>query len=450
MADPKKTSWIDPSKRAEYALDSVLEATSQDALAQEEVRSSVEKELQRAPMANIDSSREQSRVLFLTSDVSVLKEGSATQLHYLNISSVFNEVHIMVLCEYWQAKEGHERISKNVWVYTTSVRYWWQQPFAALSLAHNQLQFAEGFRPDIVVALDPIESGLSGMLIAQKYDREFQVHVLEDYFTPDFLALQKNNKWRLRVASYVLKRATSVRAATLGIRTSLAKKFRHLRDLSLLPRHFDIQTIINAASSEAKEDMFSQFSFSILYVGKLDQQSTLFRALDASRGVLQARTIGFVVVGTGPNKAEFQKRAEILGIKEQVLFLSDMSNLLSYLKSADVLMCPDTTESSDELIIKAAAAGLPLIMAKTPLRDDLFVDGESAFLCNPEDTIEFSQKLNKFLNTNTLRTQFAQNAQDTVKTRLHEDPNAFTQAYRDTIESVFDGEKTAIPQEKAS
>jgi glycosyltransferase involved in cell wall biosynthesis len=104
-------------------------------------------------------------------------------------------------------------------------------------------------------------------------------------------------------------------------------------------------------------------------------------------------------------------------------------------------MCPDITEASDEIVIKAAAAGLPIIAAKTELRNDLFVDGESAFLCNKDDTVEFSQKLVKFLNGNTLRTQFSENAREIVKTRLHEDPNAYKLAYRDAIEGAFADEE---------
>jgi glycosyltransferase involved in cell wall biosynthesis len=150
-----------------------------------------------------------------------------------------------------------------------------------------------------------------------------------------------------------------------------------------------------------------------------------------------------VVVGDGPNLKEFQKRAEILGIKEQMLFIKDSTALISYLKSANVLLVSDITEASDETVIKAAAAGLPIIAAHTELRDDLFVDGESAFLCNKDDTVEFSEKLVKFLNANSLRMQFANNARDIIKTRLHEDPNAYKLAYRDSIERVFTEEAPA-------
>ncbi len=441
MAGPlKKNTWIDPSKKAGSILDSMLQSTSEEAIASQEVLSSTELELNKAPLATIESNRQDSRVLFITKDASVLEANSALQLHFINLSDVFNEIHIIVLCEPWQAKEEPQRLGKNVWAYTTSVKYWPWQMVAALTVARDQLTFAEGFRPDIVVALDPFESGLSGLLIAEKYDREFQVHITEDFYAPEFLDKNKSNSWRLRIAAYVLKRIQSVRVSTQVIKATVAKRFPHMSDLALLPRHYDIQLILKAAEGMVVTDIFPQFAFVILFIGKLDHNSTLFRALDASRTILRSKSIGMVVVGDGPNKKEFLKRAEILGIQEQVIFQKDESQMLQYLKSADVLVCSDITEASDEIVIKAAAAGLPIIASETELRKDLFIDGESAFLCNSEDTVEFAQKLSLFLNTNSLRVQFAENARDIVKNRLHEDPNAFKLAYRDAIEGVFSQE----------
>lgn len=449
MADPQhKHSWIDPSKRAGFALDTIIESTSEEALARQELQTSIEDELRKAPVANVVSDRSQSRLLFVTRDLSVLQEGSVARLNMLNLSDTFSEIHILVLCESWQAKKGSERIAKNTWVYTTSTRFFIQQPFAALSVAHSQLQFADGFRPDIVIALDPFESGLCGLLIAEKYDRAFQVHVTEDMFAPDFLAKDDRNKLRMRIMKYVLKRTQSVRTVTLNLKTKLQKSFPHITDISLLPRHYDIKTLMEIGASENATDPFPQYVFKVLFVGKLDHESTLFRALDASRSILVSKSIGFLVLGDGPNLKEFQERANILGIAQQVVFQKDQSKLIEYLAVADVLLCTDTTEGSDEIVIKAAAAGLPIVAARTPLREDLFVDGESAFLCDPEDTLDFSQKLVKFLNTNTLRTQFEENAKDIVKVRLEEDPAVYKLAYRTAIESVYEGIETPpVPEE---
>ena len=430
----KNDSWIDPSKRAESILDYVLEDTSEATTAIRRDESPIALELQKEPIVIKESDRSQSRVLFVTSDTSILDPQSLLRLHFLNLREVFNEIHVMVLCTPWQSKKAVERIGQNIWLYTTTARHWWQQPFSASKVASQQLRFTDGFRPDIVVALDPFEAGISALHIASKYDRAFQVHVTEDLYDPEFVSRHPHNKWRLRMAKYVLKRSECVRTSTLTIKERILKHYKHIDDLALLPRHYNIRTIIEATQGIEKQRLYPQFAFVVLFVGKLDNNSTLFRALDAARSILFAKSIGMVVLGDGPNKKEFVDRAEILGIKTQVIFEKDESKLIPLLKASNILICTDTTEASDEVVIKAAASGLPLLLAKTPLREDLFTDGESAFLCDKEDTVGFSQKLVKFLNTNSLRTQFGENARDTIQTRLHEDPNAYKLAYRDTVE----------------
>lgn len=434
----KKSVLADPSAKAEAVLEYVLADTQQDAIAEKEAQSSIKTELTKKPLVADSTHRQQSRVLFITRDLSVLEQNSLLQLHIKNIASVFNEIHIIVLCESWQARRDVIRIDKNVWTYTTAAKYWWLQTFAAQSIAQKQLRFADGFRPDVVVALDPFESGLCGMAIASTYKREFQVHVTEDFFLPEFIKKEKENKRRLKMTTQVLKHTQSVRTSTRSLLERIAQKFPHIHDIAVLPRHYDIASIIEATKSEKGEDIFPQYSFVALFVGKLDQDSTLYRTLDACRSLLQSPHIALVVVGDGPVKNEFQKRAEILGIQKQVVFQTDTTKLISYLQSADVLICTDTTEASEEIVIKAAASGLPIVAAETPIRLDLFTDGESAFLCPKDDTIGFFHKLGQFINTGALRNQFADIAKDIIKTRLHEDPEAFKRAYRDSIEGVFE------------
>ena len=78
-----------------------------------------------------------------------------------------------------------------------------------------------------------------------------------------------------------------------------------------------------------------------------------------------------------------------------------------------------------------------MILARNALRDDLFTDQQDAFLCDTEATVDFSQKLTKFINTNSLRVQFAENARDVVLTRIEESPEMYQLAYRDSIEAAL-------------
>lgn len=431
---------FDPSKKAGDVLAYVLKETDKEADAEtvtaKDLQSTIKEELKQAPVLSSVSQRAKSRVLFITEDVSALNEGSTLQNHFKSIVGAFEEVHVIVLTSVYQAKKDTIRLDTNLWLYSTSVRYSFMQIFSGLKVAVDELQFASGFRPDVVVALDPFMSGFVGAEIAQRYKRVFQVHVREDFLSP--YTQSSYGRFRIMFGKFVLRHTQSIRASSELIRERLVKVCAHTTDIAVLPKFVDIQSLVASSQKSAPaEDLFPQFSFMILFVGILDHESTLFRALDAARNALFSKGIGMVVLGDGPAKAEFQKRAEILGIQRQVLFKNDRNQLCEYLSSADILLCTDTTEASDEIIVKAVASGLPILAAENHFRNDLFTDGESAFLCPKEDTICFSQKLLKFLNGNALRNQFSVNARDIVTTRLSQDPEVYKEAYRNSIESVF-------------
>ena len=98
---------------------------------------------------------------------------------------------------------------------------------------------------------------------------------------------------------------------------------------------------------------------------------------------------------------------------------------------------PDTTPESEEIVLRAAAAGIPMILARTPMREDIFTDGESALMCAPDNIDEYSLKLNILMNDLPLRKHIAENAQQIIMTKFHEDPVRYKAAYRESIEEVL-------------
>tara|TARA_B100000745_G_scaffold299914_1_gene252044 strand:- start:1185 stop:2648 length:1464 start_codon:yes stop_codon:yes gene_type:complete len=436
MSSSRESFGYDQSATAEVFLDKILDDTSEKTIEKRKNEVGVEEALHRERLIQEASSRMRSRILFITQKKDVLEKDSLAQRTYANLQLVFDEVHIMVLgCRQGQCQTV--RVASKVWAYPVPIKYPLFLVRTALRAAKSNFHFAEGFRPDIIVATDPFEAGFVGLRIAQKFDRVFQIHVLEDFFAPEFTERNEKNKKRMHLVKKTLGAVESVRTESEVIKKKIAAAYTNITDLAVLPRFFNIHEITKAISLSEKKRLFPQYSFVILYIGRLDANSTLFRTMDAARRLLQTPSIGLVVVGDGPRKEEFIERAKILQIEQQVIFKKDEGNIVDYMQAADVMVLSDISNESEEVVMKAAAAGLPMILARTPLRDDLFTDEQDAFLCDPEDTIGFSQKLTKFINTNSLRVQFAENARDVVLTRIEESPEMYQIAYRDSIEAVL-------------
>lgn len=384
-----------------------------------------------------ESDRETTRLLFISQEASLLNQTTQTLDGYLNMSDVFDEVHIVVMQVGQPSRNPVLRVAPNVWLYIVSAKAGLPLLAAAKDMIRQQLEFADGFRADLIVARDPLLSGYVGLWASHHYERPAQLHIVEDFTKKkrfQTYAYPRLMGWLYR---YVCKRYTSIRTNTDSLTEKLKEKHPHKPDIATLPRFHNFANLANGVANINIKDKYRQFSFVVLYIGSLNFESKAYQAIDAARNLMRSPKIGLIVMGDGDARSEFMKRAELLGIGTQVVFEKSLEDVYSYLKSADVLVVPDIDEASDELTVQAAAAGIPLVMANTPHRQDLFTAEQSAYFFESNDIMGMSNQMKKVLNDPGARQLLVRNARDMVAMKLHEDPLAYRLAYRDSVEAAL-------------
>lgn len=430
----REAARFDPSKRAEALLDSMLSSESPTELIKRELRTVAIEDAKRGrKILGTNSTRTMSRVLFVTSDLAYLEPNSSATNKLKFLGLLFEELHVLVVTPAL-TKEESKRIHDNIWIYRTGSRFWWLLPERGLGVAKEQLVFNDSFRPDIVVALDPLFSGYTAYLIARHFDRALQVQVDKDYFTAAYAEATPHAKWHRRLARHVLRRADSIRTSTSNQYDRLTRELKEPADLAVLPQFHNFSNLMNATPSIDLHHQYPDYVFIILTFAPLLLESPLQDVFTALHGVLRNPRIGLVVVGDGKAKSLYEEKAKLLGIEKNVVFLREAADLTSYLKTADVLIGTDTSKGSEEIVLQAAAAGLPMLLYETELRLDLFKDGESATLCPPGDTYALATEMNTFLNNPALRQQYKAASQYIVASRLQEDETTYYRSYRDSIE----------------
>lgn len=430
----KDLSHRDASDHAASELDSILRSVRPEA--GQVPTMTPEEAMTHARVFKAQSNRDVTRVLFISRNTALLNPTTQSLDGYIDISQLFDEVHIVILRTGIPPRYPVLRAAPNVWLYTVSAKFWWWTPHNALKMIERELVFANGFRPDLVVARDPFESALVAAKVGEKYNRVTQLHVLEDYSTADFLKRSRHNFWRRFMPHFTVPRFQSVRTLTSSVQTMLQKRFT-VADIGVLPRFQNYEALID---TDARIDLKTQYkpvSISLLYIGKLDHESTCYRAIDAARFVLKNPRVGLIVLGDGNARSEFTKRAKTQGIERQVIFEPRVSDPVPYLKSATILIVTDTDADSEEVVLKGAAAGIPMIMARTETREDIFHHGVSALLCDATDIQAFTDALDRLLNDPALRERFAAAGQQMIRRRFHNDPKQYQESYRASIEEAF-------------
>lgn len=383
-----------------------------------------------------DTGRTAIRLLFVSTDETLLNQSTQSLDGYLALGDVFDEVHILILRTGIKARNPVLRVGQNVWLYTATAENWWWTPITGASLVDELLQFADGFRPDLIVARDPFESGLLAYVLGQRYDRVIQVHILEDFMDSRF-SQKDNARWRRWLAKFVLKRVDSVRTATQQIENSVRLKFPTIVDVGTLPRFNNFKGLANAPVLVDVTMLYPQYHFRYLFVGELSYESTLPDVLEAVRMPLQNQSVGLIVMGDGPARNEFVRRAKLLGLEKQVVFVRDTSDLISYIKTADAVLVTDQTAEADEVLLKAAAIGKPIVVTETEFRADLFTTEESALVVPTEEPSLLYTYVNQLLNDQSVRYQLSHAVQAVVAERLHDNIDIYRQSFKQSIESAL-------------
>lgn len=392
----------------------------------------------------VESSRNVVRVLFISRDETLLNPTQQTLDGFINLSDLFDEVHVLILRTGIPAKYPVLRVAKNVWLYTASARHWWWTPVAGMRLIREQLEFVGGLRPDLIVARDPFESAVVAYFAGRHYGRPTQVHVLQDYEHPRFLTEAPGNRLRRWLPRWLLPKFLSVRTERSALLERLGKRFS-IPDLAVLPRFTNYESLITIPATIDLKAKYKPFAFIMLYIGTLGHESTAYRVIDAARMYLKNPRVGLVIIGEGPAKAALRDRVKILQITEQVVFESAVNDVVAYLKSANVLVVSDTDADADDVALRGAAAGIPLILARNQYRDDLFAHGETALLYRHDSVEELHSQISTMLNEVGLRKHLSEGAQALIQERFHADPAEYQRAYRASIEHALFVETEDIP-----
>jgi glycosyltransferase involved in cell wall biosynthesis len=386
----------------------------------------------------VKTTRDQTRVLFISRDEGLLGGGAHSIDGYLNLGEVFDEVHIVLLrTGTGPVRFPVLRVSAKVWLYIATAKDWWRAPFTALTVIDENLAFAGGFRADIIIAHDPFESALVASMVSDRYQRPYQIHIQHDFYHPRFLLSDDHPYLRRWLGKYLLRRASSVRTASDQISQMVHGRFPMIPDVETLPRFNKYEASLADPIVHDVKRLYPEFSLTVLYIGSLNHNNLVHQIIDGIRPVCENSKIGLIIAGAGPAKAELEKRVKRLKLERHVVFETAVTKQIDYLKTADVLIVSDTTSASDELVIQGAVFHTALVAVPTTIRTDLFEHNSSILFFEPGKSAMITAHLRELINDKALCTHMADAARAVVGERLYNSPSSYRHKYRESVEKVL-------------
>lgn len=299
----------------------------------------------------------------------------------------------------------------------------------------NFQALCEEFRPD-VVHLNNVHRQITLSILDAPYLRENKVPVFytaHDYVTvcPGYLMLDGDGRvcdacledghYRHCIENRCVKgsRAKSALAAMEASFNRAHKSNRRI-DRVIAPSRFMRSKLIEGGWPEGKVVFLQNFADGpildraanagadatdrenpyLLFFGRLSAEKgvdTLLRAFDAALPSLP-QDMRLVVVGDGPDAADFKSLASSLGCASRIEFAGYQTGgaLKAYVEGASLVIASSRwRENMPYSIVEAFAAGTPVVGTDIGGIPELVEDGKTGFICEPGDVQSMADAISR-------------------------------------------------------
>lgn len=152
----------------------------------------------------------------------------------------------------------------------------------------------------------------------------------------------------------------------------------------------------------------------VLSVGELSKRKNHEVVLRAIAG-LNRKDIHYVICGKGILEDKLRLTAKELGIEKQLHLLGFRTDAKEWLQTADIFAFPSYQEGLPVALMEAMAAGLPVVCSRIRGNEDLVVDGQGGYLCNPSSVEEFSKYIEQLVKQPQLQKKMGEYNQKRVE-----------------------------------
>ncbi len=263
---------------------------------------------------------------------------------------------------------------------------------------------------EVITSQDMYFLGLVGLVLARRYHLGLEVQVL---------GIEKLSPFRKRLAMFVMKRASVVRALSARIQQRLITEFNiPAEKIVIVPIYvnvnqlgLDIRTLkgedakrYEALSTDFKKKYGGNINF--LSVSRLVPIKRIEMHLTALQNILpEAPHVMLHIVGTGPEEEALRQKVATLGLDAHVIFHGYQTGyaLGMFYIECDCFLLTSDYEGWGMVIVEAASAGIPIIMTDVGCAGELIVDTVSGLVIPTNDVQALSTAMLKVVKNPIVR-----------------------------------------------
>ena len=187
---------------------------------------------------------------------------------------------------------------------------------------------------------------------------------------------------------------------------SFIKKFPYMKDrVSVLYNYLDVNDIRSKADSE-KEDLFKTDAFKMVSVGRMNEQKSFHRAVEAAK-ILKDEGYSFkwLIVGDGEELEGLRQQAVDSNVDDVIKFVGFSSNPYAYIKQADIYVQTSRAEGFCTTISEALVLGKVIISTRVGGIEEQLDSGKGGIIVE-HSSESIAEGIEKLINNKALIEEF--------------------------------------------
>lgn len=152
-----------------------------------------------------------------------------------------------------------------------------------------------------------------------------------------------------------------------------------------------------------------------IFIGRLTADKGPVALTEALRRLAdQGKHVQLLVVGAQDERDSQAHLDGLVAVSERVRVLNHLDDVRPYLAASDLLILPTLREGLPNVVLEAAAMGIPSVTTTATGAVDSVVDGVTGLLVPPEDGEELARAVGRLLDDPDLRSRLGESARERV------------------------------------
>lgn len=278
-----------------------------------------------------------------------------------------------------------------------------------------------GFSPDIINAHVPLPDGYACI----PSSRRLNIPMVTTVHGSSIYKSAKNPICRRQIRS-TFEASSEVIYNSSILKSKSESYFPDIRNTNVLHNGIPLDRVESAPEADLS-NIFPEDRIVISSLGYLIERKNHSDVISAISEIEPDERPYYLIIGKGPNREAVERQIKNNGLSEYVHFtgfVPEHLDVLSNLKSTDIMVLPSTDEAFGIAYIEAMACGSPVIGCEGEGPSDFIKDGETGYLVPPDDPTTIADILQELSEDQNKLDQMGDAAREYVLENLTWEENA--------------------------